>query len=171
MTKRNMATGLPAGESYGNRPWCFFYLHTNGTLIHKPKSYDHRDFEESDFVQCWWIVLMDTVSDPVKLLKSAMEAGAKNEAITTLLQRWNLPTELAQPILSKLMERREPKPVYIYCPLRQMYWNETRYGYTPDWQKAGLFPLAQAQRICSGPNVQDYIVQQVDVHTHNRPVL
>ena len=49
--KQDTVTGQSHGENY-----CYYYLHTNGDLIHKSKHSDPLDFEESDLVKKWWAI-------------------------------------------------------------------------------------------------------------------
>lgn len=94
--KRNNITGVNSGNNY-----CWFYLHTNGSLISKPKEYNYRDFEGSDFVKCYWKVDLENRADAYNLLCSALLAGANQTEVDTIAAKWNMNDHDAQIFIEK----------------------------------------------------------------------
>ncbi len=83
--KQDTITGRNHGENY-----CYYYLHTNGDLIHKSKHCDVSDFEESSFVKKWWLIDLDDRVDIYNMLIHASMLGIKKERLKELVNRWNI---------------------------------------------------------------------------------
>ena len=67
----------------------WYYLHTNGDLIHK-NDYDGAaaDFRESDFVKAFWMIDTKDRESVWALLVEALALGAKQERINELSEKW-----------------------------------------------------------------------------------
>ena len=68
----------------------YYYLHTNGDLIHKSKHADTSDFEESDFVKQWWVIDLESRMDVYNMLIRASMLGVKKERVAKLIKHWNI---------------------------------------------------------------------------------
>jgi hypothetical protein len=88
MRKQDINTGVNHGDNY-----CYYYLHVNGELILKEKSYTPRDFDDSDLVKMWWLVDLDNRTDGYHLLIRANMLGAKKECIQKLVTAWKIDDE------------------------------------------------------------------------------
>ncbi len=86
--KQDTVTGQDHGERY-----CFYYLHTNGDLIHKSKSCDPSDFEESDLVKKWWVVDLEKRHDAYNMLIHASMIGIRKERLAGLVGKWKITNE------------------------------------------------------------------------------
>lgn len=86
--KRDTATGQNHGENY-----CYYYLHTNGDLIHKSKHADVSDFEESTFVKKWWLIDLENRLDTYNMLIHASMLGIRNERFKELVSKWGITDE------------------------------------------------------------------------------
>ncbi len=80
------------GEHHGER-YCYYYLHTNGDLIHKGQHCDPSDFEESDFVKKWWLVDLEKRHDAYNMLIHASMLGIKKERLGDLVSKWKITNE------------------------------------------------------------------------------
>lgn len=85
MSKQDTITGQNHGENY-----CYYYLHTNGDLIHKSKHCDFSDFEESTFVKKWWIIDLDGRMDVYNMLIHASILGIKKVRLEELVKHWGI---------------------------------------------------------------------------------
>ena len=83
--KRDINTGKNHGENF-----CYYYLHTNGDLIHKSKHADISDFEESDFVKSWWVIDLDNRADVYNMLIRASMLGIRKERLDELTNKWKI---------------------------------------------------------------------------------
>lgn len=83
--KQDTSTGINRGGNY-----CYYYLHTNGELIHKGKHFDPSDLEESPFVVKWWIIDLDNRIDAYNMLIAASLFGAKKSRIMDLAEHWSI---------------------------------------------------------------------------------
>lgn len=86
--KQDTVTGQNHGENY-----CYYYLHTNGDLIHKGKHCDISDFEESDFVKKWWLVDLENRLDAYNMLIHASMLGIRKERLNELVNKWKITDE------------------------------------------------------------------------------
>jgi len=72
----------------------YYYLHTNGALIHKNSSVvdslGASDYFDSDFVVKWWVMDDESRMDAWNLCIFSLEAGAKKERIDELILKWGL---------------------------------------------------------------------------------
>ena len=98
MTKRDMNTGQHIEP--GDRT-CYYYLHTNGELIHKSTDYCETSFDESPFVRHYWLINLDNRADVWNFLTSAAVFGAKKERVIELREKWKMTDEDAQIYLEK----------------------------------------------------------------------
>lgn len=68
------------------------YLHTNGTLIHKPKIVYENDnsYFDSPFVKEVWYVKPQEwkIGDYIKMLEEAKELGASQESLKEYMDTW-----------------------------------------------------------------------------------
>lgn len=98
MSKREETTGNSDSENY-----CYYYLHTNGDLIHKPKIVQPvADFEESPFVRVYWKVDMDDRMDAYLMLIRARMLGARETRIQELLAKWNVTDDDALTFIERI---------------------------------------------------------------------
>lgn len=81
--KRDFTTGVGCPANY-----CYFYLHTNGRIIFKKRT-SEEELEESPFVQAWWKINTDEVSDMIRMLIRAHTIGTK-EDMDDLVRAWNI---------------------------------------------------------------------------------
>lgn len=88
MSKQDTVTGQNCGDNY-----CYYYLHTNGDLIHKSKHYDVSDFEESSFVKKWWVIDLDDRVDVYNMLIHASILGIRKERLKELIKYWKITNE------------------------------------------------------------------------------
>ncbi len=88
MGKQDTVTGQNHGENY-----CYYYLHTNGDLIHKRKHCDISDFEESSFVKKWWIINLDIRIDVYNMLIHASMLGINKQRLKELIKHWKITDE------------------------------------------------------------------------------
>jgi hypothetical protein len=69
----------------------WYYLHTNGSLIHK--TYINRDqctdFMDSDFVKKYWLIDISDRESAWTLLLEALSLGALVDRIRSLAIWWN----------------------------------------------------------------------------------
>jgi hypothetical protein len=86
--KRDYNTGSNCGSNY-----CYYYLHVNGELLEKDRSYNPDSFEESDFVRCWWKISLDSRLDAYKMLIRAHTLGASETCIQNLVDKWRINDE------------------------------------------------------------------------------
>lgn len=86
--KQDTSTGKGHGDNY-----CYYYLHSNGELIHKSKHFDPVDFEDSTFVVKWWIIDLDNRIDAYNMLIAASIFGAKKTRIIDLAEHWGITNE------------------------------------------------------------------------------
>lgn len=93
--KRDMTTGNITGTIAGD-DFCYYYLHTNGELIHKTRHYDTSGFEESDFVVCWWKINLADRRDAYNFLISARRQGANESRVQELMKHWGITNEDAE---------------------------------------------------------------------------
>ncbi len=83
MNKKSGITGNPRGER-----WCYYYLHRNGELVYKNSvAFSDQDFEESSFVQFYWVVNLDRRSDLYNVLLTAKQMGAKESSIQIMIDK------------------------------------------------------------------------------------
>lgn len=92
MSKQDSTTGVNAFYPYA----CYYYLHTNGDIIHKSINYDPSGFEESDFVICWWKINLKLRKDAYLMLIRAKMLGAKEERINELIAHWGITNDDAK---------------------------------------------------------------------------
>lgn len=85
MSKQDTITGQKHGANY-----CYYYLHTNGDLIHKNKHCDISDFEESPFVKKWWVINLDDRLDVYNMLIHASMLGIRKERLEGLVKHWGI---------------------------------------------------------------------------------
>jgi len=88
MDKQDTVTGKNRGDNY-----CYYYLHTNGDLIHKSKHYDVSGFKESSFVSKWWIIDLDKRLDVYNMLIHASRLGIKEQRLSHLIKHWGITNE------------------------------------------------------------------------------
>lgn len=83
----------------------YYYLHINGDLIAK-KYYEGiiQDFEESDFVKCWWSLDLTNRKDAWIFLIEALARGANIKRIKDLATTWGCDKE----DLKEFICRHEP---------------------------------------------------------------
>ena len=78
----------------------YYYLHTNGGLIHKSAlavdSMGAGEYFDSDFVVTWWLVDDQKRSDAWNLCIFALKAGAKRGRVDQLIEKWKLTNEDAK---------------------------------------------------------------------------
>ena len=97
MSKQDIVTGQNHGENY-----CYYYLHTNGDLIHKNKHCDIQDFEESSFVKKWWIIDLDGRIDIYNMLIHASMLGINKKRLEGLIEHWEITNEDAANYCKKM---------------------------------------------------------------------
>jgi len=72
----------------------YYYLHTNGDLIHKNASVVDSDgassYFDSDFVKQWWAMDDENRLDAWNLCIFALEAGANRKRVDELIEKWSL---------------------------------------------------------------------------------
>lgn len=93
MKKRDTNTGRNITPGFLPKDSCYYYLHTNGEIIHKNRHYDWRGFEESDFVKQWWILDLTNRADCYNMLFRAMMLGADAGRVIFLKQHWHIDDE------------------------------------------------------------------------------
>lgn len=75
----------------------YYYLHTNGDLIHKNASVVNSDgassYFDSDFVKNWWCLDDESRLDAWNLCIFALEAGANRKRIDELIEKWGINNE------------------------------------------------------------------------------
>ena len=86
--KRDLTTGQNHSDSY-----CYFYLHTSGALILKPKYCNTLDFEESDFVVKYWLIDLNDRLDLYNFLIAARRLEAGEERVKELAEKWGITNE------------------------------------------------------------------------------
>jgi len=73
----------------------YYYLHTNGELIHKAHA-DVCDFRESDFVRAFWPIDASDRENAWNILVEALASGASKARIQELAAKWKCDDEDAQ---------------------------------------------------------------------------
>ena len=70
----------------------YYYLHTNGDLIHKPASVvdSDPDYFDSDFVRKVWKVGLEDRAAAYLMLLEAAAMGARRDRIDHLVQHWGM---------------------------------------------------------------------------------
>lgn len=73
----------------------YYYLHTNGDLIHKPASVvdSDPDYFDSDFVRRWWKVDLKGRESAYLVVLEAAAMGARKDRIAHLIQHWGMTDE------------------------------------------------------------------------------
>ena len=73
----------------------YYYLHTNGDLIHKPTIVVESDpqYFDSDFVKAYWLVDDENRYDAWNLVITALAKGARLDRIKELVDKWGLTKE------------------------------------------------------------------------------
>jgi hypothetical protein len=107
MTKQDPTTGKNI-SSLDNVHW--YYLHANGSLIHKPNIVvDIQGFEESPFVVQYWKVDITNRMDLYLLLIRATLLNANKPRIDELKKQWGVTEEDTTVFCqrAKLMYRKE----------------------------------------------------------------
>lgn len=67
----------------------YYYLHTNGDLIHKPGNYDESDFRDSDLVVHYWRLDMTNRETAWTFLVEALSKKQTNVArVMELAAKW-----------------------------------------------------------------------------------
>jgi hypothetical protein len=68
----------------------YYYLHTNGDLIHKPASVlvGDPDYFDSPFVQKVWVIDMEDRITAYSMLLNAQALGANLERVNELKEKW-----------------------------------------------------------------------------------
>ena len=78
----------------------YYYLHTNGELIHKNACAVDSDgassYFDSDFVKSYWSMDDESRLDAWNLCIFALEAGANRKRIDELIDKWSLTDEDAE---------------------------------------------------------------------------
>lgn len=76
----------------------YYYLHTNGDLIHKPyiDGGQAADFRESPFVRMFWLIDTQERYDAWRLLVEAKALGARDDRVDELVAKWRCDDEDAQ---------------------------------------------------------------------------
>lgn len=73
----------------------YYYLHTNGDLIHKPVSVVDGDpnYFDSDFVRKVWKVGLKNRASAYLMLLEAAAMGARKDRINHLIEQWGMTDE------------------------------------------------------------------------------
>ena len=66
----------------------YYYLHTNGSLIFKPDSFDPKDFDSS-FVKEWWRIDTQDRKTAWNVIIEGLALGAKLDDVKRLVKKWN----------------------------------------------------------------------------------
>jgi len=71
---------------------CYYYLHTNGDLIHKNYLDNEQvsDFRESGFVKMFWLIDITDRSTAWGMLIEAEVCGANEERLKELKEKWGI---------------------------------------------------------------------------------
>ena len=73
----------------------YYYLHTNGDLIHKPASVVDGDpgYFDSDFVRKVWKVGLEDRAAAYLVLLEAAAMGARKDRVDQLIEHWGMTDE------------------------------------------------------------------------------
>lgn len=90
-SKRDYSTGKAKDMNVSS---CFYYLHTNGTLHRKAiGGYNTQDFDESSFVQKYWVVTPNILEDLLMFVVKAKRWGANKSSIDNLIHNHHISYE------------------------------------------------------------------------------
>lgn len=93
MSKRDTVTGQGAIPGWLTEDECYYYLHTNGELIHKGRHYSWEAFDESDFVKKWWIINLQRRWDCYNMIFHAIVLGVDPKRVEELRHKWGMTDE------------------------------------------------------------------------------
>ncbi len=118
----------------------YYYLHTNGDLIHKPSTvvdYDSQYFNSSFVKRVWGPLDTSNRENAWKVLLEALVNGAKVERIKELAQKWNCDYEDSIRMLKRIKPTDDMQGgmgIFIKEILgmeEEIYWNKIK----EDWDK------------------------------------
>lgn len=123
----------------------WYYLHTNGSLIHKTyiNQDQSTDFMESNFVRKYWLIDITDRESAWTLLLEALSLGALVDRIRSLAIMWNCNGEdLTLYLVNVKPSPEKTKQVYLYLekilevnPDDYLNWlGSTETGKEPNWQ-------------------------------------